>query len=669
MTGRPPGSMRSARMAFGDLARLRISALREVWRWKLRMGPALQPGPAWLGMCGAIAGLFVGGVILFALPPLSDSTVLKLRTLAAPRTGLVILLAVLLSEVFVPRLQPLWRLVLPALGIAWMALNLFFFWRTAHNGGGLLGGIIPWSDAADYYAGAVELANGGLIAQFNMRRPMNVVLLSLRLRLADGSLMGALAIGAGAAALALLVAAREIGRSVGMAAAVAFFMVLALYIVPLVPTTLSETHGLILGALAFACLWRAAISRSLATYGFGAFVLVVANATRAGPILIIPAVILWAALVLEPEKRWSWRAVGIGALACAAGLAVPLTLNRLLGDGSGAFQANFAVVLYGIAVGGKDWSQAYIDHPELLGTGVVIEAKASLIIYRLAFEAILADPRPFLTYYFTQLGNAGNFLWWLIPNYTLRVMTVVGGLWCLVTLRRRLSLLLVLALIGTLVSAPFLIRDGGYRVFVVAMPFLAGMCAYGIAAIARTGIALVRPMAAGEPAQPSPGPVGDRLAVACALVVLAATVSPFIGRGPQLDPPTADAGRCGGDAYAVHFEEGRWGTSLRVGREKTHWSQPAVRWDDFNSDPEFKGLHELRPLFGAARPPFDLALVVHKRRNRSEFGYAFAMSALPLPTDGPVLLCGKLAPHELTHWVGPFLLVDRIEPLTPDRRR
>jgi hypothetical protein len=659
MIGEPSRGIRASRLTVADPVRSRLFALQDVRRWKVQAGLETQFGAAWIGSISVIVGLILGAYILFALPPVSDSTVAMLKALTAPRVGLVVLAGAMASEILVPRGQPAWRAILPATAIVWIATGLWLVWRTAPTGGGVLGGIIPWSDAADYYAGAVELANGGQITQFNMRRPLNVVLLALRLRLADGSLMGALAIGAAGAALALLVAAREVGRSVGTAAGIAFFIPCALFIAPLLPTTLSETHGLLFAALAFACLWRAALTGSMLTYGLGAFILVVANATRAGPMLIIPAVILLGALVLEPDKKLSWRAAGIGVFAAIAGFGVPLALNWLLGDGTGAFQANFSVVLYGMAVGGKDWMQAYADHPELFGPGG-LEAKSSLIIYRLAFEAILADPQPFLTFYFEQLGQAWRFLWWLIPTQTLRIVAVIGALWCLVTIRHRLSLLLVLAMLGILVSAPFLIRDGGYRVFVVAMPFLAAICAYGAAAIVHIGAALLRP--AEGPVAPPLAVGADRLAIASTVFVVAVVAWPLVGRGPERDPPAVDAARCGAGGFALYFEEGRWGTSLRVGREASA-PRPAARWDDFTRDPEFKGINELRPILGGAKPPFDIALVVHKRHAKPEYGYAFALSAQPLPTDGPAWLCGQLASYAQTNWVGQFLLVDRVEPL------
>src|SRR5262249_25501488 len=73
-------------------------------------------------------------------------------------------------------------------------------------------------------------------------------------------------------------------------------------------------------------------------------------------------------------------AVGVGWLLNTA-------LVKLYGTGS-QLLSNFSFVIYGLVRGGKGWSQAGIDFPDLKGD----EAQISAVIYQKAFESIVHDP-------------------------------------------------------------------------------------------------------------------------------------------------------------------------------------------------------------------------------------------------------------------------------------
>ncbi len=617
-----------------------------------------------IGIGSAAAGLVFGAIVLFAMPPLPDDAVAVLRIIVSARFALLVLLVATAAQIVLPRAAPVWIALLPGAGVLVLALSIYIVWRTAPTTGSLLGGLLPWSDASDYYAGAVALANGAPINQFNMRRPLNVVLLALRLRLGGGDLMVAVALGAAMVALPLLLAAREIYRNLGIGPAMAFFIPVVAFIAPLLPTTLSEPHGMMLGLLGFACLWRAALTPSLPAYGIGVLLLALATSTRSGPMFLLSAIVLWGAICAEAGRRWSWRAVATGAAACAAGVLVPIALNGLLGSGTGAFQANFSYVLYGIAVGGSDWTQLYKDHPELLDPNTYTEAQRSAAIYRLAFDAIMADPRPLVTFYVSELSRTFYFLWGLLATKMLQLVALVGGIWCIATLRHPLSKLMLLGLAGIMLSAPFLMRDGGPRIFTVAVPFLAAFCSFGVAILMRIALAIVRP--ARSPLQSAwiGREWGGGLVTGSAVAVIAIVVAPFGLKALGAGLPASPEKGCDEAQVALVYRPNVSGNAIHIRQDIDHSNQPIVSWRDFNRDPEFLAINELRPLLRTARPPFDLAILV-ARGSGIDPTMWYGISFEALPRSGEALLCGKPIGADQTNWSGQFLLIERMERLAP----
>jgi hypothetical protein len=615
-----------------------------------------------IGAGSAAAGLAIGAILLFAMPPLPGEAMGALCFVASARFALLVLLVATASEIVLPRAAPAWIALLPGAGVIMFALSIYIVWRTAPTTGSLLGGLLPWSDASDYYAGAVALANGALINQFNMRRPLNVVLLALKLRLAGGDLMIAVALGAAIVVLPLLLAAREVCRNLGIGPAMAFFIPVAAFIAPLLPTTLSEPHGMLLSVLGFACLWRAALAPSLSAYGIGVLLLALATSTRSGPMFLLPAIVLWGAICVEAGRRWSWRALATGAIACAVGILVPLVLNGLFGSGTGAFQANFSFVLYGIAVGGRDWTQLYTDHPELLDPNIYTEAQRSAAVYRLAFHAIMADPRPLVTFYASELSRAFYFLWGLLATELLRLVALVGGIWCIATLRHPLSKLLVLALAGIMLSAPFLMRDGGQRIFTVAVPFLAAFCALGVAFLTRIALAIVRPSRSLLQSAGIEHRQSRALVAGSAAAVIAIVAAPFGLKALGAGLPASPEKGCDDAQVALLYRPNMSGYALRVRQDIDRSDQPTVSWRDFNRDPEFLTINELRPLFRAARAPFDLVILV-TRGPGIEPAMWYGISSEVLPRSGEALLCGRPIGTDQTNWTGQFLLIERVERL------
>jgi hypothetical protein len=147
--------------------------------------------------------------------------------------------------------------------------------------------------------------------------------------------------------------------------------------------------------------------------------------------------------------------------------------------------SNYSQSLYGLVVGGKGWTQVYIDHPN---------AQEGADIYALAFEAFRARPRGLME----GIGRmARAYLWPNEPYHafafivdasrsrTLQracyVLALVGLATCLWRWRDPLHALLLAVAAGHLASIPFVPPiDAGLRVYAATIPVVAVIVAVGI---------------------------------------------------------------------------------------------------------------------------------------------------------------------------------------------
>lgn len=245
--------------------------------------------------------------------------------------------------------------------------------------------------------------------------------------------------------------------------------------------TMTENAGLILGCLAFLFLVKSAGRLSLLHYFIGASFLSLALNARAGAFLIIPALAIWAASTAYVAKRGVIVWIGASVFAAVIGFIVQAALVISVGGTPGSSHGNFAYVLYGLSVGGLGWERVVIDHPELSGT----DAQVNRAIYDLAIANIKASPTKLLdglkqhfaifldegAYGYSRLGSFAPYarlIWW------------VGLIPLILNIRRPVGSLLLLSSVGIICSSPFIIRDGGPRVFAATMPFITAQMMAGI---------------------------------------------------------------------------------------------------------------------------------------------------------------------------------------------
>ena len=380
--------------------------------------------------------------------------------------------------------------------LAGMAL-LWLAWGNVTVSYHYLGGIMPWSDANGYYHGAQQLLHWGALDAWNQRRPINALFLAARLGLTDNSFQGALIFQAAALSAALGCLAVALSRTlspwaVALAVVVPFF-----YAALFLPSTMSEALGMTLAALALALLWHGvACGRSRAYYA-GIFLATLALLVRAGPMLLVPALIVLGFFLLPRQGGRPWKHVAWGAVAALLPVGFSFLLLEQYGGGGGALQGNFAYVLYGLAVGGKNWTQAWTDFPQIAGLS---EAAGVQFVYSQAFREIVNHPQVFagallsglVTYPLSYLQHLLAAGFWAdeggpMPKGGALVVALVLLAGLVRALRnnvlRPLAVFFGGSLLACVVSLPFVYGNGGLRTMTVSIPFSAAAFSLALTAL------------------------------------------------------------------------------------------------------------------------------------------------------------------------------------------
>lgn len=366
----------------------------------------------------------------------------------------------------------------------WNALELF--WSAPERSYFLIGGLVPSSDADSWVSGGWRILETELLSEGDQRRPINAGLFALRLYIA-GSFQGSLMLGAIVCAAASLYAAYALKSSVGWPGAVTFLFFAFWLIQEHLPLAMTEVHGFIFGCLALGCLWQAALTRSSLLFFLGLALLSIGLNARSGPFFVLPALLCWGIMNFGGVKRLSLKVLFVGTLAILSGFLMSIWVGWLWGSEKGTQQANFALTLYGMAVGGKGWLQAFSDFPEILGGGFGSgnEAYIARFLYAESLKEIIGQPYRFIEYFLKELWEFFS----LFLRYDLgvsRIAMALAGFWILIRWRDRLSQMAVLMFVGIWCSSPFLMDDAGVRPFAPVFAVFASIPAVAVGLVWRT---------------------------------------------------------------------------------------------------------------------------------------------------------------------------------------
>ena len=370
-----------------------------------------------------------------------------------------------------------------AAAIAISVAPIFGYWYSGNSTDVALGGFFPWNDADGYLICANTVLDGGTLGSFCQRRPIYSLLLATWMAISGRDLqIVLLAQGAlfGGAAFML---ARMVQSQLNAPAALMSFAVLLGLASQYGIATMTENAGLLYGIFGAYFLWRGAETTRGTEIVAGAFLLTLGLNARAGAFLVLPALLFWTAVAADERRRVRIAITLAATAAILGGFLFNHAASVSFGGDPRLAHSNFSLVLYGVTVGGKSWTQVYVDHPEIFTAGGGKAAETGRV-YAVALDNVLQRPQWFLWGYAQGIAHFIYAQFRYLEFLPLRLL--FGGLWWLGLVTafrgrhdRRLSLLVTMAL-GIVVSAPFITWDAGNRVYAATLPVDALLVALGV---------------------------------------------------------------------------------------------------------------------------------------------------------------------------------------------
>jgi len=264
------------------------------------------------------------------------------------------------------------------------SLSLIYKWQTADNFS-TVGGLFPVRDAHNYYQGAQMLIHGMNLSGSSTFRPIYTAFLATIMWVSNGDLQVVLVILAWLNAIAVFIAILEVNRTIKNSFFAAIYLVFSyIFFRRFSGTLLTENLGFLLGNLALFFLLRGAAREKLNDILFGMFLLTVGLNARAGAYVILPAIVLWAAVSFRESHKF-WRTILVGVMVVFAGMAGNWAFAKAINSPTSAMFSNYSYTLYGLAAGNKGWEQVLVDQPGV-GSGE---------IFTLAFDKIKNEPSLF----------------------------------------------------------------------------------------------------------------------------------------------------------------------------------------------------------------------------------------------------------------------------------
>ena len=529
-----------------------------------------------------------------------------------------------------------------------VGLSVSYLWTSAYTDNGIVGGLLPYKDAKNYYFGALQLLEGlpirsGINA---VRRPLFPGLLASLLLLTGGNLKIAAAAVAQLAAFGLFASARSLRDSFGPAAAALYASLMFFYIQSKLGYIVSELPGFTLGCLAFSILWVAASRRSHILVGLGLATLLGAISTRAGAYLVLPAIAVWCGWIFRGADRYSARAAVISAASIALlYLLMNPVFSRLLNVDLSDQWGNFAYAIYGQVHGGSGWHSGIDD----------LQTTDGAVIAAAAWQYFLTNPRSLL------IGVAKSYRDFFLPG---DLMIFPFGsvheppwpsylLWagCMLLLLRgligsvrayrlaRASLLLV-CFAGIMLSIPFLPPvDGGPRFHASTVAFLFALTAAGLA---RAGARLESSLEATPLTRSGPAPAAG---IAVILLLLAGVAPVAIYRFAAVQtaaPPVCSAGQ---ESFVLRTQPESY-VDILPGATNGCGLVPRICLADFDKNATDKANDDVVQAMLAAAKASPGGVRIIPAMNLLDHRFSYFISPIrgipPAPTGQPVSGCAAL---------------------------
>lgn len=361
----------------------------------------------------------------------------------------------------------------------------------------VMDGHVPWSDAAGYLISAHNLIFDGELCSGCYRRPISGAFLAAKLAATGFNFNNAMLLQGVIFGLACFFCAASVARSSGVAAGIATFAIVFSYGAYFLPTNMSETLGLTMGAVAFAALWTGVNDNRFYIYTLGLWLFCLSQIVRPGAVLIIPALIIVGMLQFS-DKRALFKLLVMVLLAILPGLFLDKLILFFYGDPSArSTVGNFSYILYGISVGNKGWHQVFVDYPAINNMSFAV---AESFIYGKAIQNITAHPLmlmhglgeifeqatvnflpDFKDHVIGGIGKQPLYLMLILPVYVrLSGCDNLNREGCALAPKSSNKFFFVAVFVGFLLSLAFIYRDGGIRSIATGVPFVATVIAIGL---------------------------------------------------------------------------------------------------------------------------------------------------------------------------------------------
>lgn len=307
-----------------------------------------------------------------------------------------------------------------------------------------IGGLLPFSDASGYLAGAFDQVRDGVWNPIALRRPLAAAFRSVLLIFGGYSLPWMLILQACLIAGAACFATHAIVRWRGVWAGLAFFALTYIYDRIYVPTVLTEPAGLFWALLSIP-FFVEAIRHRTASAALVAFAMTLAALmSRMGSMFTIPALLIWLIWQFGNGMAAKLR-IGAAAFAVLVGvLGMNALLGKIYGTGHSSTGSNFSYTLCGLTIGtGWEGCPAKLakEGKALVGDETAIADQ----LYAMAWTSFRAHPEIFFNRVLEGLqkftSDVPDVIWrsyivnmhepdWLLPD-ALTAISLAGLLYLL----------------------------------------------------------------------------------------------------------------------------------------------------------------------------------------------------------------------------------------------
>ena len=417
------------------------------------------------------------------------------------------------------------------------ALALTGVWASGQTESGLLSGVIPMFDSANYYSDSLRLLAGQDFSPVSTRRPLFSAFFAFLLWVTNHNLLQALTLLTLLVSLACYLLAREINKTHGPAIAAFCLVFIFIYYRYHSGVVRTENLGILFGTLGTAMIWRGISIRSQLHLLAGILLTSLGMVARAGVFFILPLLVLWGAISFRKNgKPINWRFVIAGMLVVTFAFLVNQIIANSFGTDDVVPFGNFSYSFYGLASGGNSWADVLDIYPQANPTE----------IYKMAFQLILKQPallvKGVIYNYSMFFSNTNYGLFSYMSgegetfstiSYWILLLLSALGVWNWFRYRddRYLGFVMVSTL-GLLLSVPFLPPTDTFRLraYATSIVILALLPAMGLNIVLTTlKLGKLNPIAV----DPSNGKFLTVFSIFIFVIVLS---GPYVSRGADLIP-------------------------------------------------------------------------------------------------------------------------------------